>query len=69
MEHFIGREIESDRLRERFWEAIRGRGAFRRFQDLLARHPNLEEHWYDFKADRVEQRMLNWLAHHNIEPV
>ena len=68
MERFIGREIESDRLRERFWEATRGRGAFRRFKDLLARYPNLEERWYDFKADRVEKRMLDWLAYHNIEP-
>ncbi|MBN1812076.1 MAG: hypothetical protein JXA14_09600 [Anaerolineae bacterium] len=69
MERFIGREVESDRLREQLWEAIQGRGAFCRFKDLLARHPDLEQRWYAFKAKRVEQRMLEWLAYHDIEPV
>jgi hypothetical protein len=69
MERFIGREIESERLRERFFEAIQGHGVFRRFKDLLARHPDLEQRWYAFKAKRVERRMLDWLAYHNIEPV
>jgi hypothetical protein len=64
-----GREVESDRLREQLWEAIQGRGAFCRFKDLLARHPDLEQRWYAFKARRVEQRMLEWLAYHDIEPV
>jgi hypothetical protein len=69
MERFIGREIESERLRERFGETIQGRGAFRRFKDLLARYPDLEQRWYTFKAERVEQRMRDWLAYHGIEPM
>ena len=69
MERFIGRKVESDRLREQLWEAIQGRGAFRRFKDLLARHPDLEQRWYAFKAERIEQRMLEWLAYHDVEPV
>jgi hypothetical protein len=69
MERFVGREIESDRLQKRFWEAIQGRGAFRRFKDLLARYPELEQRWYTFKAERVERRIRDWLAYHGIEPV
>ena len=69
MERFIGHRIENDRLRGQFWEAIQGRGAFRRFNNLLARHPDLEQRWYAFKADQVERRMQAWLAYHDIEPV
>lgn len=68
MERFIG-TIEDARLRERLWNAIRGRGAFRRFKDLLARHPQVEEAWFEFKDARLQKRVANWLAYHDIEPI
>jgi hypothetical protein len=46
-----------------------GRGAFRRFKDLLARHPQEEEAWFEFKDARLQKRVADWLAYHNIEPV
>ncbi len=69
MAFFIVREIGSERLRERFEDAIRGRGAFRRFKDLLARYPDLEKRWYAFEAKCIEQYMQDWLDAHDIEPV
>jgi hypothetical protein len=68
MERFIG-TVEDARLRERLWNAILGRGAFRRFKDLLARHPKVEEAWFDFKDARLQKRVANWLAYHELEPV
>jgi hypothetical protein len=68
MEHFVS-IVEDARLRERLGEAIRGRGAFRRFKDLLARHPQIEAEWFDFKDARLQQRVSNWLETHDIEPV
>lgn len=68
MERFIG-TIEDARLRERLWNAIRGRGAFRRFKDLLARHPQVEEAWFESKDARLQKRVANWLAYHDIEPI
>jgi hypothetical protein len=68
MQRFI-RRVENPRLRERLWDAIQGRGAFRRFKDLLARYPDIEERWFEFKAARIERRMLDWLNFHDIEPV
>ena len=68
MERFIG-TVEDSHLRERLWNAIRGRGAFRRFKDLLARHPQVEEAWFEFKDARLQKRVANWLAYHEIEPV
>jgi predicted dehydrogenase len=68
MERFI-RRVEDGRLRARLWDAIQGRGAFRRFKDTLARYPGVEERWYAFKAARIEERVLAWLAYHGIEPI
>ena len=68
MERFIG-TVRDDRLSERLWDAIQGRGAFRRFKDLLARHPDVEEAWFAFKDARLRRRVANWLEFHNIEPI
>ena len=68
MERFIF-TVEDDRLSNELEYAIHGRGAFRRFKDLLARHPQVQQAWYDFKDERNEQRMLDWLDYHGIEPL
>ena len=68
MERFVG-IVEDARLRERLGGAIRGRGAFRRFKDLLARHPQVEAAWFEFKDARLDQRVSDWLENHDIEPV
>ena len=68
MERLIG-TIEDACLRERLWNAIQGLGAFRRFKDLLARHPQVREDWFDFKAARLQKRVADWLETHDIEPV
>jgi hypothetical protein len=68
MERFIG-SVGDDRLRERLWSAIRERGAFRRFKDLLARHPQVEDKWFEFKDAQLQKRVANWLASHDIEPI
>jgi hypothetical protein len=48
--------------------AIQGRGAFRRFKDVLARHPAEQERWFDFQAARVYARALEWLTEEGCEP-
>lgn len=68
MDEFIG-TIEDERLRERLDEAIHGKGAFRRFKDVLAHHPKVLEDWYIFKDDQVRQRVLDWLEPYDIEMI
>jgi hypothetical protein len=60
--------VEDDHLRELLEVAIRGRGAFGRFKDVLARYPEAPERWFEFKDDRLRQRMLAWLDSEGIEP-
>ena len=67
MQAFI-ETVSSQWLQERLWTAIRGRGAFRRFKDVLAGAPAERERWFAFKGDRLRQRVLAWLADEGIEP-
>ena len=61
--------VASARLRERLAAAIRGRGAFRRFKDVLAGHPEERERWFAFKDGRVRERVRDWLASAGIAPI
>jgi hypothetical protein len=68
MEDFIT-TIKDERLQDRLWRAIRGRGAFRRFKDVLAEHFHDEQRWFEYKDARLRRRVLDWLESQGIEPV
>lgn len=67
MERFIS-TVRSDRLRDRLWQAIQGRGAFRYFKDILYEHPAEQERWFAFRDRRVYDRISWWLESQGIEP-
>ncbi len=66
MEAFIA-AVEDDGLRHRLESAIKGRGGFRRFKDVLSQRFHERERWFRFSAARVEERMREWLASEEIE--
>jgi hypothetical protein len=51
------------------WEAIRGRGAFGRFKDVLSTHPHERESWFRFKDEQMRRRVLDWLQEEGIQPI
>ena len=53
--------VEDEHLIELLEVAINGKGAFRRFKDVLARYPEEKERWYRFKDGRMRERALAWL--------
>jgi len=61
MELFIA-SVEDPGRAERLAIAIRGRGAFRRFKDELARWPGELERWHAFSEERQRGRARSWLA-------
>jgi len=67
MEDFIA-TVRDRRLQDRLWDAIRGRGAFRRFKDVLLDHPRERERWFAFSDARRRERVLEWLESEGIEP-
>lgn len=68
MQDFIG-TIEDDDLYHRLRDATQGRGAFGRFKDILWQHPAEQERWYAFQEERAQERILEWLTDHGIEPL
>jgi Uncharacterised protein family (UPF0158) len=61
MERFIGTVRDPGRA-GRLEIAISGRGAFRRFKDVLGRWPGELDRWYAFSAERQRGRARAWLA-------
>ena len=68
MVEFIG-TVNDRHLQELLSVAIEGRGAFRRFKDVLARNRDEQERWYESRNARLRQRIMDWLAEEGIEPV
>jgi len=53
--------VKDEYLVELLEVAINGKGAFRRFKDVLLNYPEERERWFQFKDDRMEERALEWL--------
>jgi len=53
--------VEDEELREKLWIAIDGKGAFRRFKDVLVRYPEERGRWFEFKDERTKERVVDWL--------
>lgn len=61
MDMFIATLTDPDQA-ERLRDAITGRGAFRRFRDVLARWPEPLQRWFAFSEERHRGRARAWLA-------
>lgn len=61
--------IHDRKLLEQLDRAINGRGAFRNFKDVLSEHPAERERWFQFKQERLHQRVLDWLESQDITPI
>ncbi len=60
MQAFIA-TVEDEHLAELLEVAINGKGAFRRFKDVLLNYPEERERWFEFRDSRMEERALEWL--------
>jgi hypothetical protein len=66
MEHFVA-SIDDETLQERLIIAIDGKGAFRRFKDVLLHYPHERERWFNYRADRLHAYINEWLEAKEIE--
>lgn len=67
MERFV-ESVVDEALHERLLIAIDGKGAFRRFKDVLVAYPVERERWFTYRADLLHWHMHNWLADRELEP-
>jgi hypothetical protein len=65
MERFIPM-VEEDELRGKLTQAIDGKGAFRRFKDVLMSYAADREKWFTFRSERLKTFMEAWLSAHAI---
>ncbi len=56
------------RLRDRLEVALDGRGAFRRFKNVLLDSPVERERWFAFRDELLRAAAREWLAEQGIEP-
>ncbi len=68
MERFI-LMLEEGELRDNLTTAIDGKGAFRRFKDVLMAHGPERERWFAFRSERLRVFMEAWLGAHALRPV
>lgn len=68
MERYIPM-IDDQELRSRLTKAIDGKGAFRRFKDVLMSYGPERERWFAFRSERLRIFMEAWLNAHALNPV
>ncbi len=68
MERFID-TVDDDELRTALTRAIDGKGAFRRFKDVLISYSVERERWFTFRSERLRHCMDAWLSAHGIKAV
>jgi hypothetical protein len=66
MERFV-QSVADEALRERLIIAIDGKGAFRRFKDVLLAYPAERERWFTYRADLLHWHIHNWLLENDFE--
>lgn len=60
--------VGEDRLRDRLEVALDGRGALRRFKNVLLGHSAERERWFVFRDERLRAAVREWLAEQGIKP-
>jgi hypothetical protein len=68
MERYIPM-VEDPDLQAKLTQAIDGKGAFRRFKDVLMQYGPERERWFAFRSERLRIFMEAWLNAHALNPV
>lgn len=68
MERYIPM-VEDPDLQGKLTQAIDGKGAFRRFKDVLMSYGPERERWFSFRSERLRIFMEAWLNAHALTPV
>ncbi|MCC6555269.1 MAG: hypothetical protein IT372_20080 [Polyangiaceae bacterium] len=68
MERYIPM-VEDPELQAKLSQAIDGKGAFRRFKDVLMSYGPERERWFAFRSERLRIFMEAWLSAHALNPV
>lgn len=61
--------MTNENLREKLFIALDGRGAFRRFKNVIHNHPAEADRWYAYEEEATARQAREWLTDMGIEPI
>ena len=67
LDDFI-KAIEDEPIKTRMEAAINGKGAFRRFKDILLTMPDERRRWFEYRDQMMRQRIVDWVREQAIIP-
>lgn len=59
--------MKNAHLRELLDVALRGKGAFRRFKDVLLNYPAERERWFEFESQRQRETIEAWAREQGVD--
>jgi hypothetical protein len=59
--------LDDKNLKENLFIALDGKGAFKRFKNVLLNYPEKREKWFKFKDKKMKQDILEWCKENEIE--
>lgn len=68
MERFIPMVVDAQ-VQAKLTTAIDGKGAFRRFKDVLMSFALERERWFAFRSERLRVFMEAWMSAHGLSPI
>lgn len=60
-------KVEDKALQEKLEIALDGKGAFRRFKNVLYDYPKQRQKWFDFRSEKTRKRIKEWLEENELE--
>jgi hypothetical protein len=61
--------LDEEDIAEKMNLALRGKGAFRRFRDVIDEYPDIQERWFAEKYEYYAQVVVDWLEEEEIKPI
>jgi hypothetical protein len=61
--------VDEEDIRQRLDVALQGKGAFRRFRDVVFPYPDLKEKWFSMRQQALLEEALAWFESLGIEPI
>ena len=68
LDDFI-KSLEDGAVRERMEAAINGKGAFRRFKDILLTLPDERRRWFEYRDQKMREHIINWVNEQGVVPL
>jgi hypothetical protein len=60
--------LPAGKLRDLLQVALNGRGAFRRFKDVLLNYPRQREAWFEFEKRKINEAVEEWVEFAELHP-